>query len=107
MRSNLLVTKAWNSIEDSHSLVFVVDAAKRMSFEVKSAVVRLNKRKQSVNPHMNRLNDLIEDISFSDEAIMRELANSEEAMLIEGGLPCVLVMNKVDLVTNKRKMKAL
>ena len=85
----------------------MVDAAKRMSFEVKSAVVRLNKRKQSVNPYMNRLNDLIEDISFSDEAIMRELANNEEAMLIEGGLPCVLVMNKVDLVTNKRKMKAL
>ena len=85
----------------------MVDAAKRMSFEVKGAVVRLNKRKQSVNPYMNRLNDLIEDISFSDEAIMRELANNEEAMLIEGGLPCVLVMNKVDLVTNKRKMKAL
>ena len=45
LRSNLLVTKAWNSIEDSHSLIFVVDAAKRMSFEVKNAVVRLNKRK--------------------------------------------------------------
>ena len=50
LRSSLLVTKAWNSIEDSHSLIFVVDAAKRMSFEVKNAVVRLNKRKQSVNP---------------------------------------------------------
>ena len=32
---------------------------------------------------------------------------NEEAMLLEGGLPCVLVMNKVDLVTNKRKMKSL
>ena len=26
---------------------------------------------------------------------------------MEGGLPCVLVMNKVDLVTNKRKMRDL
>ena len=56
---------------------------------------------------MNRLTDLINDDSFSDEAILRELAMNEEAMLLEGGLPCVLVMNKVDLVTNKRKMKSL
>jgi len=25
----------------------------------------------------------------------------------EGGLPCILVLNKVDLVTNKRKMRNL
>ena len=56
---------------------------------------------------MNRIDDLLNDDSFTDEAILRELAVNEESMLLEGGLPCVLVMNKVDLVTNKRKMKSL
>ena len=36
-----------------------------------------------------------------------ELAANEEQRQLDGGLPCVLVMNKVDLVTNKRKMRSL
>jgi GTPase Era involved in 16S rRNA processing len=32
---------------------------------------------------------------------------SEEQKVQEGGLPCILVLNKVDLVTNKRKMRSL
>ena len=50
VRSNLLVTKAWGCIEENDQVIFVVDAAKRMSFEVKSALIRLNKLSKSINP---------------------------------------------------------
>ena len=50
VRSNLLVTKAWGCIEENDQVIFVVDAAKRMSFEVKSALIRLNKLSRSINP---------------------------------------------------------
>merc|ERR1712157_577340 len=52
MRSGLLMTKAWNVIPDNEQAIFVVDAAKRMSFEVKRALIRLNKVARSVNPDM-------------------------------------------------------
>ena len=35
MRSSLLVTKAWEEIEENDQVIFIVDAAKRLSFEVK------------------------------------------------------------------------
>jgi GTPase Era involved in 16S rRNA processing len=31
----------------------------------------------------------------------------EHEKKIHGGLPCILVMNKVDLIDNKRKMRTL
>lgn len=43
MRSKLLVTRAWESIEESDQVIFVVDAAKRLSYEVKEALIRLKK----------------------------------------------------------------
>ena len=47
MRSNLLVTRAWECIEENDQVIFVVDAAKRLSFEIKAALIRLNRRAQS------------------------------------------------------------
>lgn len=44
MRSNLLVTRAWECIEENDQVIFVVDAAKRLSFEIKEALIRLNRR---------------------------------------------------------------
>jgi len=44
MRSTMLVTKAWDCIEESDQVIFVVDAAKRLSFEIKEALVRLRRR---------------------------------------------------------------
>lgn len=39
----MLVTKAWSTIEESDHILFVVDSAKRLSFEVREALVRLQK----------------------------------------------------------------
>lgn len=48
-----------------------------------------------------------------DETLSDELLRSgrfdmdEAAKVMQGGLPCILVMNKVDIVDNKRRMRAL
>ena len=77
MRSNLLVTRAWDCIEENDQVIFIVDAAKRMSFEVKSALIRLNKRAKSVNPNSARMISLMEDASYTDKEL-QELMMSEE-----------------------------
>ena len=43
LRSRLLVTKAWNTIVETDHILFVVDSARRLSFEVSEAVKRLAK----------------------------------------------------------------
>lgn len=106
MRSNLLVTKAWECIEESDTVVFVVDSAKRLSFEVREALIRLNRRAQSVDVQSRRILEAIQDDSFS-ETNLDKFILSEEQKKHEGGIPCVLVLNKVDLVTNKRKLRSL
>ena len=44
MRSNLLMTKAWECIEENDMVIFVVDSAKRLSFEIKESLIRLSRR---------------------------------------------------------------
>ena len=67
MRSNLLVTRAWDCIEETDQVIFVVDAAKRLSFEVKEALIRLNKRASSVDVETRKILAAIEDDTISHE----------------------------------------
>jgi GTPase Era involved in 16S rRNA processing len=43
MNSSLLVTRAWSQLTETDHCVLVVDAAKRLSFEVTQACKRLSK----------------------------------------------------------------
>lgn len=52
-RSKNLVTKAWDQIEDSDRVIFVVDAAKRLNLEIKDALIRLNRRAQGFDAQMH------------------------------------------------------
>lgn len=45
MKSKILVTKAWDKIEDSDMVMFVVDSVKKIDFGVKEAIMRLKKIK--------------------------------------------------------------
>jgi len=65
LRSKLLVTKAWNTIHDMDHVVFVVDAAKRLDFEVREALKRL--QKVSIDPQDRRVMQAMQDDSFSEE----------------------------------------
>ena len=66
MRSNLLVSKAWDCIPEQDLAVFVVDSVKRLSLDVRGAVVRLSRTK--IDPEDRKLNDAMKDGSFNDEA---------------------------------------
>lgn len=63
MRSNLLVTKAWNEIPSQDLAIFMVDSVKRLSMDIKAAVVRLNNTR--VDPTDKKVTDAIRDGSFS------------------------------------------
>jgi len=48
------------------------------------------------------------DGSFSDEAFKAgKYIMTPEEKVLAGGMPCILVLNKVDLISNKRKMREL
>ena len=48
----------------------------------------------------------IEDDTFR-EADLEQYLVSDQQKIQEGGLPCILVLNKVDLITSKRKLRNL
>lgn len=107
MRSNLLVSKAWHHIYDQDLAIFVVDSVKRLSLDVRSAIVRLSKSK--VDPVDRKVNEAIKDGSFSHEKFARGdyLMTEKEKRLYSFNIPAILVMNKVDLLTSKRRLKTL
>jgi hypothetical protein len=53
------------------------------------------------------MNDSIKDGSFSQERLDKGdyLMTDEEKEMYSYNIPSILVMNKVDLVTNKRRLK--
>jgi small GTP-binding protein len=63
MRSSLLVSEAWGQLPQQDLAIMVVDGVKRLSSEVKGAVVRLNSTK--VDPSDRKLNEAIKDGTFS------------------------------------------
>lgn len=67
MRSKLLVTRAWDCLEQTDQVIFVVDAAKRLSFEVKEALIRLNRRSQAIDVQQRRMMEAIENETFREE----------------------------------------
>ena len=45
LRSKLLVSKAWNKIEESDMVMFVVDSVRKLDVQVKESVIRLKRIK--------------------------------------------------------------
>ena len=107
MRSNLLISKAWHEIPSQDMAIFVVDSVRRLSLDVKGAIVRLSNTK--VDPSDQKINQSMKEGTFTDERLERgdyEMTE-EEKRLHSYHIPSVLVMNKVDLVTSKRRLKTL
>jgi hypothetical protein len=53
-------------LQESDHVLFIVDGAKRLSFEVKEAIKRM--KKVSVDPQERRILQSIQDDSFTEEA---------------------------------------
>ena len=107
MTSRLLVSRAWNELPDNDLAIFVVDSVKRLDFEVREAVKRLKNLK--FDPEERRIVDAFKSDSLSEKDLLQGLYElDEESKIVESFFfPSILVMNKVDLVTNKIRFKTL
>lgn len=87
--------------------LFVVDSVKRMSDPLKKAVLRLKATK--ISNRIRRLNKQLAKEEYTDDGLedIRAGLMTEEEEMIEQQIPAVLVMNKVDLVTSKRRLREL
>jgi GTP-binding protein Era len=65
LKSKLLVSKAWNKLEDSDMVMFVVDSVRKLDFEVRESILRL--RKLRIDPMDQKIIDKIKDGSFSED----------------------------------------
>eukprot|EP00347_Sterkiella_histriomuscorum_P018863 403343883 len=107
MKSKILVTKAWDKIGDSDMVMFVVDSVKKIDFEVKEAIKRLKQTK--IDPQHQKILDALQDDSFTDEKFSKgfyEMTEQEKEFQTYN-IPSLLILNKVDLVTNKGKLRDL
>jgi GTP-binding protein Era len=84
-----------------------VDSVKRLSLDVKGAIMRLSNTK--IDPSDKKINDAVKEGTFSQERLEEGFyeMSEEEKQFYSYNIPAVLVMNKVDLVTSKRRLKTL
>ena len=70
-------------------------------------MVRLSKT--TVDPEDKKILDSIKDGTFSQEKLERGdyYMSLEDKQLASYNIPSILVMNKVDLITSKRRLRAL
>ena len=99
------MTKAWNKLEEVDLAVFVVDSVKKLDFNVKHATIRLANMR--IDYQTKRVMDALRDKSFDIKRYKEDFMNHESDSMIDTRIPSILVMNKVDLVTNRKKFKFL
>lgn len=107
LKSNLLVSKAWDKIQDADLVMFVVDSVRKLDFEVKASILRL--KEQRMDPETQKMLDQMQEGTFNEDKYAKGLYNvdDEEKALHSTILPQILVLNKVDLVSNKMKFREL
>lgn len=115
--SNIL-TRAWTVLSDIDKVVFVVDSVKKVDRVVKLAINRFFKlssdyksRKLSEKLKEEGDNFTVEKIIELSNQIDEEIKMSfkeedyQNITSMTHSIPAVLVMNKIDLASNKRKLK--
>lgn len=113
IRSKKIMTKAWSVIPDCDKLIFVVDSVKHLDIVTRETIKRLlhHKFKPSLLKLTNKIKSLKnEEISLEEISRLQNEVNKENIDNVDyepKTLSSILVMNKVDLVTNKRKLKSL
>jgi len=104
-KSTYLVSKCWNEVPLCDLTFFVIDSVKRLDFDIKNAVYRLSNMK--VNLSEKRALDKMSSENFNAQ-LLKSLVDDQETQEVEiVPVNSALVMNKVDLVTNRRKFNYL
>ena len=65
LKSKVLISKAWEKLEDADMVMFVVDSVRKLDFEVRESILRL--RKLRVDPMDQKIIDKVKEGTFSDE----------------------------------------
>ena len=105
--STHIQTKSWSILGEVDQVCFVVDSVKRVDFLVKESIKRLLRNKYSKRARefykkleakgtTAELKDILKELGEIDELDKEGDANFQS-------VPAILVMNKVDLIENKRK----
>jgi GTP-binding protein Era len=107
IRSRRIQTKAWTIIPECDKILFVVDAVKHLDITTSEAIKRLlsHKYKPTLLKIISRMKN-VDDISMEEiEKIQSEEIDKHDHE--PKNISTLLVMNKIDLVVNKRKLKHL
>ena len=90
-------------------MLFVVDCVKRLSFEVRNSLILFNRlASKGFDPQNKLILDAMQDGSFDEAAFASgayQMTQQEKDLV--GAFPSTLVLNKVDLISSKRKMREL
>ncbi|CAI2369508.1 unnamed protein product [Moneuplotes crassus] len=98
-KSSHLETKCWEAIPEADLTVFIVDSVKSMDNTVKKAVHRLSQMR--VDLKQKELLHRMESKDFEFSSVDDSHYESDEPRIAP--VNSILVMNKVDLVSNRRR----
>jgi len=110
--TKILVTKAWNIMNECDKVLFVVDSVKHLNEALKSTVKRLRNtiRSAAEQRYLDKLKAIRDNKSLPTMKELREeLAELEEIDDDDNApqIPSILLLNKIDLATSKAKLRAL
>jgi small GTP-binding protein len=110
--TKILITKAWNIMNECDKVLFVVDSVKHLNEALRSAVKRLRNTTRSVaeQRYFDKLKAIRDNKSIPIMKELREeLAGLEEIDDSDNSpqIPTILLLNKIDLATSKDKLRAL
>ena len=107
--SKHFVTRAWETLDTCDKALFVVDSVKRVDDAIKEALRRLKRMKlgETYREKMRKFKE-IEHIDIITPEIIEQLNKTEtDERFGDQTIPIYLILNKIDLCTNKRKLKTL
>mmetsp|Transcript_17539 Transcript_17539/g.29587 ORF Transcript_17539/g.29587 Transcript_17539/m.29587 type:complete len:304 (+) Transcript_17539:458-1369(+) len=104
-RSNLLISKAWDALSETDMAIFVLDSVKRLNEEIKGSLIRLKNTK--VDPSDQKIIQSIKQQDFDGDDFSKFEMSQEEKNLYSYQIPSILVLNKIDLVSSKKRLKEL
>jgi GTP-binding protein Era len=107
VRSKRILTRAWKIIPECDKLLFVVDAVKHLDITTGETIKRLlsHKYKPTLLKTLSKMKN-VDNISLDEiTKIQKEELDKQDHE--PKNISTLLIMNKVDLVVNKRKLKNL